>query len=188
MAGEGAHGPMGRIRWPGFQGGIQNSLTQLGRRHPPGAFAFPPPPERLDAAAPKRRPRCNHGGARQAGLLRYRAIRHPRSLGDLRPGSISAVIRRCGKPTCHCAKPNDPGHDPQLRLTQTVNGKTVAESFASPTAFQKAQAEVHEYHRWQRLCVELVDVSERICRRRPSRHSRRSGARRKKTSLETSVP
>jgi len=30
-------------------------------------------------------------------------------LGDLRPGSITAVIRRCGKPTCHCAKPNDPG-------------------------------------------------------------------------------
>src|SRR5690349_4358382 len=26
-------------------------------------------------------------------------------LGDLRPGSITAVVRRCGKPTCHCAKP-----------------------------------------------------------------------------------
>jgi hypothetical protein len=25
-------------------------------------------------------------------------------LGDLRPGSITAVVRRCGKPTCHCAK------------------------------------------------------------------------------------
>ena len=71
------------------------------------------------------------------------------------------------KPTCHCAKPNDPGHDPQLRLTRTVNGKTVAESFASPAAFQKAQAEVHEYQRWQRLCAELVDVGEKICRLRP---------------------
>ena len=39
-------------------------------------------------------------------------------LGDLRPGSISAVVRRCGKPNCHCAKPNDPGHDPQLRLAR----------------------------------------------------------------------
>ena len=29
-------------------------------------------------------------------------------LGDLRPESITATIRRCGKPTCHCAKPNDP--------------------------------------------------------------------------------
>jgi len=36
------------------------------------------------------------------------------SLGDLRPGSLTAVMRRCGKPSCHCAKRNDPGHDPQF--------------------------------------------------------------------------
>src|SRR3977135_3692086 len=44
-------------------------------------------------------------------------------LGDLRPGSITAVVGRCGKPSCHCAKPTDPGHDPQLRLTRRVEGK-----------------------------------------------------------------
>ena len=49
-------------------------------------------------------------------------------LGDLRPGSITAVVRRCGKPTCHCAKPNDPGHDPQVRLTRRVAGKTITVS------------------------------------------------------------
>jgi hypothetical protein len=94
-------------------------------------------------------------------------LRQIASLGDLRPGSICAVVRRCGKPTCHCAKPNDPGHDPQLRLTRKVDGKTVAESFASPAAFQKAQAEIHEYQRLQELCAELVDLSEKICRLRP---------------------
>jgi hypothetical protein len=46
-------------------------------------------------------------------------------LGDLRSGSITAVTRRCGKPSCHCAKHNDPGHDPQFRLTRRVSGKTV---------------------------------------------------------------
>jgi hypothetical protein len=98
---------------------------------------------------------------------RTQILRQIAALGDLRPGSISAVARRCGKPTCHCAKPNDPGHDPQLRLTRTVHGKTVAESFPSAAAFRKAQAEVREYQRWQRLCAELVEVSERICRLRP---------------------
>jgi hypothetical protein len=98
---------------------------------------------------------------------RTQILRRINALGDLRPGSISAIVRRCGKPTCHCAKPNDPGHDPQIRLTRTVNGKTVAESFASPAAFHKAQAEVQEYQRWQQLCAELVDISERICRLRP---------------------
>jgi hypothetical protein len=38
------------------------------------------------------------------------------ALGDLRLGSITATIRRCGKPTCHCAKPNDPGHDRTRRF------------------------------------------------------------------------
>jgi hypothetical protein len=88
-------------------------------------------------------------------------------LGDLRPGSISAVIRRCGKPNCHCAKPNDPGHDPQLRLVRKVNGKSVAESFVSPTSFRRAQREVAEFHHMQSLSAELIALNEQICRLRP---------------------
>jgi hypothetical protein len=55
----------------------------------------------------------------------------------------------------------------QLRLSRTVYGKTAAESFASPAAFEKAQAEVHEYQRLQKLWADLGDVNERICRLRP---------------------
>jgi hypothetical protein len=98
---------------------------------------------------------------------RSKILRQFTTLGDFRPGSICAVPRRCGKPTCHCAKPNDPGHNPQLRLTRKVDGKTVAESFPSPAAFRKAQAEIDEYHHFQKLTMELVGVNERICRLRP---------------------
>lgn len=89
------------------------------------------------------------------------------TLSDLRSGSICAVSRRCGKPSCHCAKPNDPGHDPQIRLTRKVEGRTVAESFPSPAAWRKAQAEIDEYHRFQQLSNELIEVNEKICRHRP---------------------
>ena len=88
-------------------------------------------------------------------------------LGDLRPGSITAVVRRCGKPNCHCAKPNDPGHDPQFRLTRRVAGKTVTESFPNPAALRKAQKEVAEFRRFQKLTAELVALNESICARRP---------------------
>ena len=88
-------------------------------------------------------------------------------LGDLRPGSITAVVRRCGKPSCHCAKPNDPGHDPQFRLTRRVAGKSVTESFPTPAALSKAQQEVAEFHRFQRLSEDLVCVNEKICALRP---------------------
>jgi hypothetical protein len=89
------------------------------------------------------------------------------TLGDLRPGSICAVPRRCGKPTCHCAKANDPGHDPQIRLTRKVDGRTVAESFPSPSAWRKAQSEIDEYHRFQKMSAELITVNEKICQQRP---------------------
>ena len=89
------------------------------------------------------------------------------SLSDLRPGSITAVVRRCGKPTCHCAKPDDPGHDPQFRLTRRVAGKTVTETFPTPAAFRKAQQEVTEFHRLQQLSQDLIAVNEKICELRP---------------------
>jgi hypothetical protein len=88
-------------------------------------------------------------------------------LGDLRPGSISAVVRRCGKPSCHCAKPHDPGHDPQFRLTRRAAGKTVTESFPNPAALRKAQQEIAEFHHFQQLGEELVRVNQQICELRP---------------------
>src|SRR6266567_5253385 len=84
-------------------------------------------------------------------------------LGDFRPGSITAVVRRCGKPSCHCAKPNDPGHDPQFRLTRRVAGKSTTESFPNPAALRKAQQEVAEFHLFQKLGEDLVGVNEKIC-------------------------
>jgi hypothetical protein len=97
---------------------------------------------------------------------RSKILRRFATLGDLRPGSICAVPRRCGKPSCHCAKPNDPGHDPQLRLTRKVEGKTIAESFPSPAAWRKAQSEIDEHHRFQKLSAELIAVNEKICQHR----------------------
>ena len=93
-------------------------------------------------------------------------------LEDLRPGSITAVIRRCGKPSCHCAKPNDPGHDPQFRLTRRVAGKTVTESFPNPASLRKAQQEVAEFHRLQKLSEDLVSINDKICALRPVERQR----------------
>jgi hypothetical protein len=98
---------------------------------------------------------------------RTRILREFSSLGDFRPGSICAVTRRCGKPGCHCAKPKDPGHDPQLRLTRKVAGRTVAETISSPASLQKAKTEVAEFQRFRELSAELTAVNEKICRLRP---------------------
>jgi hypothetical protein len=108
-------------------------------------------------------------------------------LGDLRPGSITAVVRRCGKPTCHCARTNDPGHDPQFRLTHRVAGKTVTESFPTPAALRKAQKEVAEFHRFQKLSAELVTLNERICEGRPVEEDRGGWTEAEKKRLLLSI-
>ena len=98
---------------------------------------------------------------------RAQLLQQFQSLGDLRPGSITAMARRCGKPTCHCAQAEDPGHGPQFRLPRKVGGKTVTETFSSPAALRKAQGEIGEFHRLQQLSAALVAVNEDICRLRP---------------------
>jgi hypothetical protein len=108
-------------------------------------------------------------------------------LGDLRPGCITTVVRRCGKPTCHCAKPNDPGHDSQLRLTRRVAGKTVTETFPNPVALRNAQQEVAEFHRFQRLSENLVSLNERICSLRPVEPQRGGWTEQEKKRLLQSI-
>jgi hypothetical protein len=88
-------------------------------------------------------------------------------LPDLRPGSITGTGGRCGSPTCHCHRPNDPGHSPHLRLTYKWNGKTVTESFSSPAAQRKAEHEIAAFRDYQQLSRDFVDVNEKICRVRP---------------------
>ena len=88
-------------------------------------------------------------------------------LKDMRPGSIVGAVFRCRKPTCHCSRPDDPGHGPIMRLTYKRHGKTVTEALPSPAAVRKAEQEVAEFRNYQTLGREFVEVSERICRLRP---------------------
>src|ERR1700730_9055924 len=88
-------------------------------------------------------------------------------LGDFRSGSITGTGGCCGNPRCHCHQPNDPGHGPFYRLTRKVKGKSVTETFSTPTALRKAQREVEEFHRFRQLSHDLLEVNEKICRLRP---------------------
>jgi hypothetical protein len=99
---------------------------------------------------------------RRTELLRALA-----KLNDMRPGSIVGAVWRCGKPTCHCAQPEDPGHGPNLRLTYKWHGKTVTQALPTPSAVRKAQQEIAEFRNYQELSRELVEISEQVCRLRP---------------------
>ena len=88
-------------------------------------------------------------------------------LGDFQPGSITNAIRRCGKPSCHCANPDDPAHGPHFQLTQKVDGKTATQNLPSPAAVRKAERESAEFRKFQALTGQLIAVNRKVCRLRP---------------------
>ena len=90
-------------------------------------------------------------------------LRQISELGDFQPGSIANASRPCGKPGCHCAKPNDPGHGPHAQLTQKVEGKTVTQNLPSQAAVRKAEREIAEFRKLQGLHKEFVEVNAQVC-------------------------
>jgi hypothetical protein len=106
---------------------------------------------------------------------------------DLRPGFLTARFRKCGKPNCHCAQEDSPGHGPSYSLTHRVGGKTVTQVIPQGPAVERAKAHIAEYRRFRNLVRELIVVSEQICSAqvRDSEAVPTSGA--KKTPLRRSI-
>ena len=98
---------------------------------------------------------------------RAAVLRQISELGDFRAGSITGTGGRCGNPGCHCHGPGDPGHRPHPRMTYKLDGKTITESFATPTAQRKAEREIETFRRYRRLERSFVALNEKICRTRP---------------------
>ena len=104
-----------------------------------------------------------------ADLERRRAelLRELAGVGDFRRGSLNAVRRKCGKPSCACAAPDHPGHGPQWNLTRTAGGRTRARHLRPGPELEKARREVAEYQRFRDLVGQVTEVSEAICDARP---------------------
>jgi hypothetical protein len=99
-------------------------------------------------------------------LERQRAalLRMITRIGHFRPGSITALVRPCGKPGCRCSEPGDPGHGPNLRLTYKVNGRTRSESLANAAAVRNAQQQIARFRKFQQWSREFTEVNANICR------------------------
>ena len=113
------------------------------------------------------------------------------AIGDLRPGSLVARYRKCGKANCHCAEQGDPGHGPSWSLTHKVRGKTVTKIIPEH-AVPKTQAQIAEYRRLRRLVAEFIEISERLCDAQvsevsaPSEDGAKKGASKKSTRQRSS--
>src|SRR6266849_4930707 len=82
---------------------------------------------------------------------------------DLRPGFLTARFRKCGKPNCHCAQKDSPGHGPSYSLTHASGGKTITQVIPQGPAVDRTRAQIAEYRRFRKLVQELIAVSEQLC-------------------------
>jgi hypothetical protein len=84
-------------------------------------------------------------------------------ISDLRRGSLTARFRKCGKPNCHCAQKDSPGHGPSYSLTHASGGKTITQVIPQGPAVDRTREQIAEYRRFRKLVQELVAVSEQLC-------------------------
>ena len=86
-------------------------------------------------------------------------------VGDLRPGTLRARYRKCGKPTCHCAREGDPGHGPKWVLVSRVAGRT--RNWTIPDeAVRQTRKHIDECRRLRELTRELIAVGDELCQAR----------------------
>ncbi|MCY3818626.1 MAG: hypothetical protein OXH52_04575 [Gammaproteobacteria bacterium] len=83
------------------------------------------------------------------------------TVGDLRPGALVEITRKCGKPTCHCARPGHRG----WALSRNVGGKRVNRGIHG-RALDETRAQLAEHERFKDLSRQLVEASEELCQAR----------------------
>ena len=88
-------------------------------------------------------------------------------LGDFRRGTISVNFRKCGKPTCKCAKPGNIGHGPQYLWNTTIEGKSYAKNLKLGSELQKYTEETENYKMFKNLSKQIIEVNEKICNLTP---------------------
>jgi hypothetical protein len=89
-----------------------------------------------------------------------------RSIGPMRPGSLSQQYSVCGKPGCRCVDPSRPRkHGPYYQLSYVHRGKSTTQ-FVRPAFLSEVKAQLANYKRFRRLVDQWVHVSLELSRGR----------------------
>ena len=83
-------------------------------------------------------------------------------IGNFRRGTISVNYRKCGKKNCICTKEGHPGHGPQFLWSTTIKGKSHTKQLKVGPELKKYLEENDNYRTFQRLCSEIMGVSEKL--------------------------
>lgn len=86
-------------------------------------------------------------------------------LADFTPASLHEEWRRCGKASCRCAKPGDPGHGPRHILVRRQEGRVVTRQVPAPMVAEFTER-AGRWAEFQQVCGRLAEVNAELDRRR----------------------
>jgi hypothetical protein len=86
------------------------------------------------------------------------------SFAEIVRGSLVTRYRRCGKPTCHCAKGR--GHGPAHYLVVTLEPGKTEQILLSDAMVPVAQQFLENYRRWWAVSEKVSAVNRRLLRLR----------------------
>ena len=93
------------------------------------------------------------------GMLREQLCQ----VGDLRLGSLLYRYRKCGKPSCVCAKPEHKGHGCWV-VSKNVAGKTVMSTVPNEEQLDLVKQQLQEGRRFWKLAEEFAEISDELSR------------------------
>lgn len=96
---------------------------------------------------------------------RRRLARKLPPLHEVLRASLFQRSRRCGKPNCHCADPEDRGHALVCVSLSLPEGKS-AQVSVPPRLVPVAEAWIHNYQRWLEAVEEISAINHELLRRR----------------------
>jgi hypothetical protein len=86
-------------------------------------------------------------------------------LHEVLRASLFQRSRRCGKPSCRCADPDDPGHSVVCVSLSLPEGRSSQVSLPRPLV-PVAEVWIHNYQRWLEAVERISAINHELLRRR----------------------
>lgn len=81
-----------------------------------------------------------------------------------RRGTLQVGYRKCGRPTCRCARPGEQGHGPRGLWTRTVAGQGSRGQYIPVASVEQVRAELDNYAQFSDLVADYVEINEALCK------------------------
>lgn len=99
--------------------------------------------------------------------LRQLVLDRIAAVPQFRRGSLQVGYRKCGKPTCRCARPGEQGHGPRGLWTRTVKGASGSRGQYIPVEqIDQVRAELDNYAQFAALIEDYIEINEELCKAR----------------------